>query len=116
MSADLIPVIYALRAKVNEARSIDEQTDAIVQTMLSLERVFGAYDSMDFVNKMKSMLGEHFFQDQTEINIRNHLQMKGFEPIKLAIINALVLPTGKQVVIILSTSTICRSLKVYQVF
>ena len=88
MSSDFIPVIYSLRSKVNELLSIEGQTEAITEAMLHLERVYSNFDELDIVKDSKNKLSEHLLGSGSELNVKNHLQAKGFEPIKRAVIHS----------------------------
>lgn len=90
MSKDIVPVIYTLRSKVNESRSLEEQADIITESLLHLDRIYGDYDNIDIVKEAKQMLTQHFLHNTSDVNIKSHLQLKGFEPIKKQIIATLV--------------------------
>lgn len=87
MSADIVPIIYSLRSRLNGNCSHGEQVDAIADAMLKLERIYSDFDSLEIVKKLKEMLADQLLHDSLDVNIRNHLQMRGFEPIRRAIIS-----------------------------
>eukprot|EP01032_Pedospumella_encystans_P024886 gene24886-28132_t len=88
MSTDIIPVIYSLRSKLNGSCSHSEQVDAIADALQKLERIYADYDNLEIVRTMKQMLADQLLHDSIDVNIRNHLQMRGFEPIRRAVISS----------------------------
>ncbi len=87
MSADIIPIIYSLRSKLNAGCPHTEQVDAIADAMQKLERIYADYDNLEIVKTMKQMLADQLLHDSIDVNIKNHLQMRGFEPIRRAVIS-----------------------------
>lgn len=97
MSTDIIPVIYSLRSKLNGSCSHSEQVDAIADTLQKLERIYADYDNLEIVKTMKQMLADQLLRDSIDVNIRNHLQMRGFEPIRRAVISTQIPPSTDDV-------------------
>jgi hypothetical protein len=85
---DLVPVIYALRSSLNEARPLPEQAEVVMDCMLRLERLYSAFDDLEIVVAEKQLLAEHLVNDGKEFTVKNHVQGKGFEPIKRALVHA----------------------------
>jgi hypothetical protein len=85
---DLVPVIYALRSSLNEARPLPEQAEVVMDCMLRLERLYSAFDDLEIVVAAKQLLAEHLVNDGKEFTVKNHVQGKGFEPIKRALVHA----------------------------
>jgi hypothetical protein len=96
MSKDLVPLIFVLREHLNPERPLDEQVQHVLESLNSLERLYGDFDSLDIVEALRSMMSEQYIKGDSDINIRNHLQTKGFEPIKKSIISSFVTPIGTE--------------------
>jgi hypothetical protein len=56
--------------------------------MLRLERLYSAFDDLEIVVAAKQLLAEHLVNDGKEFTVKNHVQGKGFEPIKRALVHA----------------------------
>ena len=106
---DIIPLIYALRSKIDLSQPLSQQCEAVLNHLLQLERTYGHCHQLDFFVHLKQLLHDRFIDEasslqsvdrgdsvagsssssslntsieDTCVSIRNYLHRKGIEPIK----------------------------------
>ena len=105
---DIVPLIYALRSKIDLSQPLSQQCEEVLNHLLQLERTYGHCHQLDFFVHLKQLLHDRFIDEasslhtvdeggdsagssssslttsieDTRVSIRHYLHRKGIEPIK----------------------------------
>lgn len=112
---DIVPLIYALRSKIDLSQPLSQQCEAVLYHLLQLERTYGHCHQLDFFVHLKQLLHDRFIDEasslhtvdeggdsagssssslttsieDTRVSIRHYLHRKGIEPIKKLFVSGL---------------------------
>jgi hypothetical protein len=65
---DIVPLIYALRSKIDLSQPLSQQCEAVLNHLLQLERTYGHCHQLDFFVHLKQLLHDRFIDEASSLH------------------------------------------------